>query len=86
MVRRRAHTRRPPHVRAESPETAQQNHLAVTTAVARSDASGALGSSRAGPTQALSRTGRGDPLLGTEAGLAAYRAAQRYGRVAGMRP
>ena len=36
--------------------------------------------------QALSRTGRGDPLLGTEAGLAAYRAAQRYGRGAGMRP
>ena len=36
--------------------------------------------------QALSRTGRGHPLLGTEAGLAAYRAAQRYGRGAGMRP
>ena len=32
------------------------------------------------------RTGRGEPTLGTEAGLAGYRAAQRHGRGAGMRP
>mgnify|MGYP001502849849 CR=1 FL=1 len=36
--------------------------------------------------QSLGRTGRGQPQLGDEAGLAAYRAAQRHGRGAGMRP
>ena len=36
--------------------------------------------------QSLGRTGRGQPHLGDEAGLAGYRATARHGRGAGMRP
>eukprot|EP00959_Pyramimonas_sp_CCMP1952_P277292 5797117-Pyramimonas_sp.AAC.1 len=45
--KRHAETRRRPHVRAESPFSAQQNHLAATTAATRSASSGASRSSRA---------------------------------------
>ena len=44
--KRRAQTRRPPHFRADNPESTQQNHLAVATAAAASVGLGAHGSSR----------------------------------------